>query len=295
MKRRRTQVYLFGGLGNQLFQYFFGIFLSVTQDREVVYNDSLATFYGNNHGTLLSTKLKMPAGRGSTLQSRFTTIKVKLLGKLQEKTRRNFGSRFCGFYIAPNSGFIETEKLNVHSKHYVGYFQTWRYFEAIDGKNHFHTNLLKERSAEYIRIERSIKSGKSLGIHIRRGDYLALSDDFGILAIDYYKRALNVLEIEPGTNVFVFSDDIANAKLFLSDISLHSNWNYVEITDPLDSLLLLSECGKICISNSTFGYWAAMLGNARSVVAPAKWFRNLEDPRDLLHPSWVSIPSSWQD
>jgi len=295
MKWRRSQVYLFGGLGNQLFQYFFGIFLGVTQNRKVVYNESLATFYGNNHGTLLSTKLEMPAGRGSTFQSRFMTIKVKFLVKLQQKLRHNFLSRFCGFYIAPNSGFITTEKLNVNSKHYVGYFQTWRYFEAVDGKNHFHTNLHAARSTEYIRIARSIKSGKSLGIHIRRGDYLALSGEFGILAIEYYERALKVLEIESGTNVFVFSDDIENARLFLSDISRDSNWNYVTETDPLESLLLLGECQKICISNSTFGYWAAMLGNAGNVVAPAKWFRNLEDPRDLLHPSWISIPSSWQD
>jgi hypothetical protein len=76
---------------------------------------------------------------------------------------------------------------------------------------------------------------------------------------------------------------------------LDLNWNYVAETEPLESLLLLGECQKICISNSTFGYWAAMLGNAENVVAPAKWFRNLEDPRDLLHPNWISIPSSWQD
>ena len=295
MKYRKAQVYLFGGLGNQLFQYFFGIYLGVTQNRKVVYNESLATFYGNNHGALLSTKLKMPLGRGSAFRSRLLTVKVKFLGNLQKKLKHNFTSRLCGFYIAQKSGFIPSENLGVNSMHYVGYFQTWRYFEAIEGKKHFRTNFDATLSAEYIRIAHSIKSVKSLGIHIRRGDYLALSGEFGILAIDYYERALKVLEIEPGASIFVFSDDIENARSFLSGISLGLNWNYVAETEPLESLLLLGECQKICISNSTFGYWAAMLGNAENVVAPAKWFRNLEDPRDLLHPNWISIPSSWQD
>lgn len=295
MKYRKAQVYLFGGLGNQLFQYYFGIFLGVAQNRKVVYNESLATFYGNNHGTSLSTKLRMPTDRGSAFLSRLLTIKVKFLGKLQKKLKHNWISRLCGFYIAPKNGFIPSEKLDVNSKHYVGYFQTWRYFEAIEGKKHFHTNFQAKLSVEYIRIAHLIKSGKSFGIHIRRGDYLALSGEFGILAIDYYERALKVLEIESEANIFVFSDDIEDARSFLSGISLGLKLNYVAETDPLESLLLLGECQKICISNSTFGYWAAMLGNAENVVAPAKWFRNLEDPRDLLHPNWISIPSSWQN
>jgi hypothetical protein len=49
------------------------------------------------------------------------------------------------------------------------------------------------------------------------------------------------------------------------------------------------------IANSTFSWWAAALNqNKGFVVAPDKWFRGLEDPKDLIPPDWILVKSQWE-
>jgi hypothetical protein len=62
-----------------------------------------------------------------------------------------------------------------------------------------------------------------------------------------------------------------------------------------ETLQLFRRCDGYIIANSSFSWWAAMLSQAVNpiVIAPTKWFRNLEDPKELIPPSWLRVNSTF--
>jgi hypothetical protein len=296
MKNKDTQVFLFGGLGNQLFQYYFGLYLVKSEGKSVTFDESISKKFGNNHGTTLSSFLNIESrGSKSNLQSAISSFALRILIKVQDKVKIEKLLRTIRLYVATEVGFSYVHKPNTPLKRYFGYFQTWRYFDSVGGKSIFHENLQGPRSDQYLKYSELISSRKTIGIHVRSGDYLTLSDSYGLLASSYYDKALACLGLDEETQILLVSDDIDLAEGLLSGIAPKSNWINLRDTGPLESILLLGQCEKICISNSTFGYWAAMLGKAETVIAPDKWFRNLDDPKDLIPDNWLLQASEWQN
>jgi hypothetical protein len=167
------------------------------------------------------------------------------------------------------------------------------------------------------KLKAEIRSTNSLAIHVRLGDYYKdpqIKSMFQVCGPDYYKRALDHMRSRfPGLTVFVFSDDIDIAKEWLGK---DKSVNYVKITDapiisskptkrtkPLASVSvnefeLMRSCKHIIISNSTFSWWAAFLGdyetegtgNNRTVCVPNKWLNYKTVNLDAIIPkSWVRI------
>lgn len=296
MKNKKVQVYLFGGLGNQIFQFYFGVYLNKVFKKSVVFNEVLISNFGNGHGARLSEILAISSiSTRNKVTSKVSALLLRILIRIQKIISITPLLRTIRLYISPGTGYHYKHNELSTEERYFGYFQTWRYFDSVGGKASFYELLSSPRSAQFLEYSELIGLKKTVGIHLRRGDYSALSESFGILAKSYYEKALASLGLEEATQIFLVSDDIDFAKDFLSDVAQDSNWIYLRDAGPLDSMLLLGQCDKVCISNSTFGYWAAMLGNPSTVVAPKKWFRNLDDPTDLLPENWILISSEWQD
>jgi hypothetical protein len=60
-----------------------------------------------------------------------------------------------------------------------------------------------------------------------------------------------------------------------------------------EALYLMSLGSGSVISNSTFSWWSAKLGNGGPIVAPQSWFKTLPEPLHLIPPDWLRIPSTW--
>ena len=135
-------------------------------------------------------------------------------------------------------------------------------------------------------------------MHVRRKDYCSARNTIGLLSREYYEEAIFYLEtVLPHSDVWVFSDDISEAKDLLDGIS-STKITWIEPpnnSDPAESLVLMSYGEGIIMANSSFSWWAAATGNvAKKVVAPSPWFRNLEEPELLIPNNWYLIPSRWQ-
>lgn len=296
MRNKPARVYLFGGLGNQIFQYYFGIYLAITQNRDVIFDESLISVYGNNHGTKLSNFLNIRITKPSTkLQGQIQSLKFRILAKIQRNLQKKNFLNYAKTFVSIETGFVDIDFATSSANSYFGYFQSSKYFEKVGGRSIFHQNLVSLKQPDYSKKYKEIQNRNSVGIHIRRGDYVDLSQSYGILAIDYYEKALKDLGANRDSVLYVLSDDIDFAARFLSDLLPEAKRIYIDDLAPLESLLLFGQCQKICISNSTFGYWGALLGNPEVVVAPKKWFRNLPDPKEMLPENWHKIEPEWED
>ena len=169
---------------------------------------------------------------------------------------------------------------------YRGYFQSEKYFihnrELILDlfKNQ---DIIKEIKHKYPHI-----NDKSVSLHVRRGDYVQLSDAHPLQTKEYYDKALNLI---PGyENVFIFSDDIEWCKNNLN----YDNCTFVENNPDYFDLLAMSLCNHNIIANSTFSWWGAWLNENlnKKIIAPKQWFgvkrANLPS-EDIIPKTWITI------
>ncbi len=177
----------------------------------------------------------------------------------------------------------------------VGYWQSERYF--IDSADRIRADfaLLQPLSDANARLLETARSASSVGLHVRRGDFVSLPDAaqvHGLCSIDYYRRAISLVRNRcPECRFLVFSDDPewARAELPLDPSAVFVAGNELR---PEQDLTLMSACKHHIIANSSFSWWAGWLGYSpdQIVVAPTPWYASPKrDARDLAVPRWQYI------
>jgi len=262
---------LSGGLGNQLFIY--SAALAHSTENETVILEGFETPRALRTDRPAIAELELAPGFILT-QSRGSFQATRLLDFLNSQRRMNGAPTELG-YVGTNSRFFHNN-----------YFQTYKYFSS---------NL---RAKFWIRhalgLPQAIESPQAgTALHVRLGDYVNLRQEFGLLSWKYYAAALNKIGHTEGAEVHVFSDDPEGAKTILSE-EIKATFVFREpAKSPVSDLKELATFRNLVISNSSFSYWAGLVGDS-NVFAPKKWFRSLRDPSDLHPPSWTLIESSWR-
>src|SRR5205823_3792455 len=112
-----------------------------------------------------------------------------------------------------------------------------------------------------------------------------------VLPLDYYDRALQLLaDTVPAPTFVIFGDDPGFVEMFVERTGHrgHSAVSGLAIgRDPIAQLRLLSECDHAILSNSSFAWWGAWLGDRRgdpnrTVIAPAGFGWK-------IRPEWTSL------
>lgn len=157
-----------------------------------------------------------------------------------------------------------------------GYFQSEKYFAASQD---IIQNLLTPKIGFPIQWD-------CTSIHVRRGDYVNLTQEYTQLGLDYYTKAMQMIGSK---NYMIFSDDIGWCKAnFHGD-----NITFSEGKTPVQDLALMLSCEHNIIANSSFSWWGAYLNKnpSKIVVAPANWFgpKLPHNTKDLLPEKWVKI------
>lgn len=293
-----VRVGMLGGIGNQLFQYYAGCYLSKITESPLFLDISRLKFIGTQHSGNLS-EILLPidfkeVSKSNTLMQSFTWRAHQKLAR-EFPTVSRISTDLFHIYQSNQVGFDEKLEFLKSPIEVRGYFQTYKYFDFISNLN-IPQPILRIENDWFSQHTSSFDVENDLVLHFRRGDYIGLSDTFGLLNVDYYERALAKLEsLEKFNKVLVFSDDINLAKSSLNNLSY--NFEYILDEDKshtIDSLFLMSQFKKIIIANSSYSWWAAKLGTKdKVVVAPSKWFKNMDDPKDLLPANWVRSISIW--
>ena len=168
-----------------------------------------------------------------------------------------------------------------------GYYQSEKYF--INNKQ-FILDLYKptEEIKKHI-IQNVSNIQNSISIHVRRGDYLKLSNYHPQQPIDYYKSAVNILGVDK--NYVIFSDDIDGTKDMFDFIP---NKQFITLGKNYLDLYSMSLCEHNIICNSTFGWWGAYLNENKNkkIIAPNIWFgpsASHLNTSDIIPNNWIKL------
>lgn len=289
-------VKLVGGLGNQMFQYAFGRNLARIKQAELKLDiTGFETYKLHTYG-LSHLNIK---------ESIATSIEIYRLTKYAPRKGKVW--RLRNYLFADTSIYIK-EKRNMEFRfdptvvsigdtaYLDGYWQNEKYFkdtEEIIRKEFVVKGIMGDKDKV---AAQSITHTNSVGVHIRRGDYITnakVNAIHGACDINYYLRAAEIIAAKtPNPYFFVFSDD---HKWVKKNIAFACPATYVAHNGAdknYQDLRLMSMCRHNIIANSTFSWWGARL-NAnpdKIVVAPKRWQNDpTRDASDLIPKTWIKI------
>lgn len=283
---RMVTTRLFGGAGNQLFQYAAGRALAdhvgcdlAIDSRYVTDSRDRADCFAHFGRARLRRDTDLPPAKTEGLL-RYGIWRY--LGRPPRIVRERGLGFDPGFFSLPRGVYLH------------GYWQSPRYFAPIAAQLRddlaFTTPFDEGNAAMAARI-----SGAEMpvALHVRRGDYVA-AGPYGACPPDYYRRAVDLLANRSAAALtcFVFSNDPdwARDNLDLGQETVIVDLN-TEATGHFD-MHLQSLCTHNVIANSTFSWWAAWLNDnpAKTVIAPRRWFaEGKPDNPDICPPDWIRL------
>ncbi len=296
---------IWGGLGNQLFQYM--LYRRLRNEYGNVYVD-LSWFDNTNRKFYYPYQLEKlglsvdvldlnSEYYHSDLQLEFLRLSANNKLLIKKVFKVCYWISRCGklkLSIINENGLYKYDASiiqNSNDTYIVGFWQNLEYYKnillSVIKEMKFDSDI-KKGLGELIDI---INDSNSVSIHIRRNDY-DFEDFNDVCSDNYYLKSISYIEGKIDTPIFlVFSNRIDIAKKMLGE---KKKFIYVDVNDRMNGLgdlYLMSICKHHILSNSTFSWWGAALdkklGNNITIL-PQKWHEK-EETLNLLYDGWLEL------
>jgi hypothetical protein len=294
-------VQLMGGIGNQMFQYAFARRLSY--ENKMPLRMDIVTGFKND-----PYKRKYALG-GLRIHEQFVRAgEIPWCMRSGGLVRRS--AFLCQSVVPASRRSIITEKREFvfdaksltrkRSVYVFGYWQSEKYFEPIEHILQSEFALKHPPLGRTLELMKELQECSSVSIHVRRlhgiADGKPLAYDInlhGACSLGYYEQAVEIIKSRVRNPQFIiFSDDPQWCKEHLNIASTAKFAADEGVVSDAEELQLMSFCQHHIISNSTFGWWGAWLGNnsGKVVIAPSRWFNSgRHRTPDLLPSGWITI------
>jgi hypothetical protein len=252
---RSITVELWGGMGNQMFQYAHGL--------------ALARMLGAD------LKLTCVGPRGFALDVfgiRLDDQVPEPFHRIDDQTSYRQGSHWPS-YLAILDG------VTVPDVRIRGYFQNENYFLPVEAEIRCKFSLPIP--------QRGQNETFAVGIHVRRGDFVG-NPAHDLCTADYFRTGMQVMRglgLHPTFQV-VSEDPEWCASAFDGVPDLHVQ----PVASHLEAFQTLAGCDGHILSNSTFGWWAAWLADSSPVIAPNQFLSNQD--WNIAKPGWIQLPAN---
>jgi hypothetical protein len=287
-------VKIWGGLGNQLFQYSFGRYLALRHNTTLKLDPHFgikSTKTANRSFELTGLNAKIDIASQSEILS-LKSFSSGLLARIERKCVEKLPWLNSNMLVDSSTNFNTRSFSN--NCYYDGYWQSEEYFNPIADIIRQEIQPLSKLDSHNHNYKDQIISSKSVSLHIRRGDYLFANSKYKICSTNYYYDAIDYFKQKLKNPIFyIFSDDLTWARANFKDS------NYVIVSDnddnPLIDLYLMRNCKNHIIANSTFSWWGAWLNESidKIVISPKSWFVNPEQDiwvkEKLLLKDWIQL------
>ncbi|MGD1088664.1 MAG: alpha-1,2-fucosyltransferase [Verrucomicrobiota bacterium] len=322
--------HLQAGLGNQMFQYAAG--LALAEHRRTILKLDPGWFrydphqeshnrYSLNCFNIIEQfatedEIRRIKGKPLSKSERLLKAAAKLL-RLSLLSR--FYTQQGTYHVAYGRGFTPRFFELPDNTYIQGLWQSENYFKPVADIIRLHFSFRFPALPPVAEVSEHIrKSGPSVAVHFRRGDYMRTAKFFEEiknlppdeskvkerqwletigpntpLPLGYYSNAIEFLKAKYNNlTSFIFSDDIdAVEKEF------RPNCRHLFVKGRFhahDTMRLMSLCDHAIIANSSFSWWAAWLNpsDSKTVIAPAPWFpNNAASDGDIIPQSWIRLPA----
>lgn len=299
-------VKLYGGIGNQMFQYALGRHLAEKNSTFLKMDLTVYEMFKLRKYELHNFEIWQHIASIEEIET-FKCENSTMLSRLVSKIGKRLGPKLYStsdFYqntivVKEKQFYFDPSVLDMKGNIYLdGYWQSEKYFCSI------RDILLREftikHKQDYINVEltKLICNTESVSLHIRRGDYVQnplTKQVHGICSLDYYEKAVNfITKRKSNCQFYLFSDDpiwvLDNFKInHPTTIIDHNN-----ASTNYEDLRLMSLCKHNIIANSSFSWWGAWLNNNpdKIVIAPKIWFADTEKNEqtiDLIPDKWIKV------
>jgi hypothetical protein len=277
---RTNIVNIVGGLGNQLFQYIFGLTLEDVTGTPTKFDISDFRQYNLHDGLAIEKyfEVELPLAPSTLIDQAPWVCRGYL--------KKRIASRFAllkGLSLPMHTDYtfsLRQSQLYRRIEYFFGYWQSQVYTTKDIARAR---KVLCFRKEINIAADRAIEQlgivfENAAALHIRRGDYVAAPRRAPqyVLPISFYIRAMKLMAQKKGISKFyLFSDDIKWVKSnFPIDYNLHFIDSSASHSAAVD-MCLMAKFSDMIISNSTFGWWAATLRTNENglVFYPNPWVK----------------------
>ncbi len=283
-----------GGLGNQLFMYAFAKSMAlrnaVPLSLDTVSGFALDTAYRRQYQLHHFLIEEDPGAQGVSPLGAWGDARRKLV----KRVNRILPLRMRSYVKERVKGFDEEiyRMPIARSTCFDGYWQSYRYFEAVEGMIRERLRIKEALAPEHEEEARLIRSCTAVCLAVRRFGEVSgrKRGKMTILDANYYHRAMRIMaERVASPHFFVFTQDRQWARENIDQE--HHRVTFVREKDPASGavadLTLMSLCRHFIISNSTLHWWGAWL-NAdpdKVVIAPMQGWGQ----REILPPAWLRV------
>lgn len=296
MFKNKISCVVMGGLGNQLFQIFTIIALSIKLKR---------------HFFFPSKKLKGDKRQDIYWDTLLTEVKSNTIDTFLHKLRLPMYKETT-FHYNPDMERHPSITSSLNGIVLFGYFQSYKYFdkEAIQIIKYMKINEKKQSMKNL--LNEKYKDKQTISLHFRLGDYKCLTHHYTPLGIEYYINSIQYILNSSTSLSSLLKNTLSNYVMLyfcedndLVDVeksieSLRSHFPFVcferapNNIEDWQSMLLMSCCNHNIIANSTFSWWSAYLNmNPKKIICyPDRWFGPglpNHNTNDLCPPSWIKI------
>ena len=258
---KKLIVQLEGGLGNQLFQYFFAKSFSINDRRKLEIDNKTGFMLDLSY----KRKFELPIKSKKILnQNILSFICFRIFKKI---FKIEFLKFFSNIFITEKI-FLKKKFLSGHSLkkniYIIGNFQNEKYFKNKK-KEIFKTLNIKKKNYKIKRLLNKLDLKKTIAIGVRTFEEMPKKDHHnvgGITKLSFYNKAIDSFKKKIKNPNFIIFSTTQNE--LLNELKLDKNKtifinNETFDVSPLDKLLLMSSFKNFIISNSTFYWWAAYI------------------------------------
>jgi hypothetical protein len=174
-----------------------------------------------------------------------------------------------------------------NSIEFYGYYQSSKNFKS-------HSNYIKKTFSPPKKFIKKLKikypnifDEGSVSIHVRRGDYLTISDILPVIDKTYIDESLKTMG--GYSKIFIFSND----KEWVKNNLDYKDSVVVSDLEDYEELWAISLCNHNIMSNSSFSWWGSYLNKNKNkkVYVPSIWFgpKGEKEYEDIYETNWIKI------